>query len=210
MKLVLVAAIVCACSVGTEPSTTAAFEAPQSPEEAVERLIDALRQRDTAVAAQLVVSGQIRLVALAEGGTVTEAAGADEEVVGSNFWAAFVEAVGPEALSGLELVGVEPTLLRAEAVDFAFVTISLGGERRLFVTRHRQDGWYIDVVATFAEVLGSRYEDAIARVAESADAATLGPIMVDQIPSMMVVLELPGADGVLQQAMLRAVDAAHR
>lgn len=209
-KVALLLVFVCACSGGAEPSTTVTFQAPQSPEEVVERLIDDLRQRDNAGAAELVVSGQLRLVALAEGKSVAEAAGADEQVVGSNFWAAFTEAVGPDALSGLELSGEEPTLLRAEAVDFAFVTVSLGGERRLFVTRHRQDGWYIDVIATFAEVLGSRYEDAITRVAESADAVTLGPIMVDQVPSMMVVIELPGADAVLQQAMLRAVASVGR
>ncbi len=212
MKASLVAAalIAVACS-GSSADVTATSAGPAgatSPEAAVASTLDALRQRDFAAAGAPMSDGQVAMILLAEGGSASEVLEADRAGVARNFWFGFADALGPESLAGLTIVenaAIERFDVRG--VGFAVVPISVSGERRLFVVRDDSQGWVVDVVATFAEVLGSRYGTGIDRALKSPEAADLRPVLESQIPSMLAVLEIPGfEDGALQQAMLLGVD----
>lgn len=204
------AVLVVACSGGAaEVSTTVpAVVGERSPEAAVLGLLDALRQRDFEAAAIAVEPRQMVLILLAEGGATNEAVAIDRVAVAKNFWFGFADALGPESLAMIELA--EDGLVNrfeVRGVEFAVVPIAIGDERRVFVARHEPGGWVVDVVASFAEVLGSRYSQGIERVLNSPEETALMADLTAQIPSMLAVLEVPGfADGSLQQAMLLAVD----
>ncbi len=169
-------------------------------------LVEALKAGDEAAAASLVVDGQMRLILLAEGGTVKDAVAADQATAANNFWTAFTDALGPDVVSGIELrPGSQSQTIQVRGVDFAVVPIVVDGNSRSIVARNSGSGWTIDVVASFAEVLGARYGSAIERALGSPEADELEPELTALAPSLAVVLELPGLDGTLQQTMLIAL-----
>lgn len=195
----------CGSSEGEPPTTTEAHGAA-SPVEAVSMLIEAIKAGDPSAAGQLVAPGQMRLILLAEGSTVKDAVASDPTVAARNFWAAFADALGPDAVSGLTMRSGPPTqTLTVDGVDFAVVTIVVDGASRSIVTRGTGNGWFIDVVASFAEVLGPRYGTGIERALGSPEADLLSGELKALGPSLQVVLELPGLDGTLQQTMLVAL-----
>ena len=94
----------------------------------------------------------------------------------------------------------------ARQVEFGAVPVAVTDESRSFVVRRTEFGWKVDVLASFAAVIGSRYAPAIERATAAPEAAVLEPDLVLQKPSFEAVLQLPGITGSLQQAMLLSVE----
>lgn len=198
--------LVTACGAGSVATTQAAPAGAESAVAAVEELLDALRRRDFDAASTTVAPGQMTLVFLVEGGSVADAASIDEGEVARNFWAAFADALGPEALAQLAPVEGAPTTFVARQIEFAAVPVAVTDESRSFVARRTESGWKVDVLASFAAVIGSRYAPAIERAIGGPEASILEPDLLIQKPSFEAVLQLPGITGSLQQAMLLSVE----
>ncbi len=191
---------------GGEPPVTTEAQGAGSPTEAVSMLVEAIKADDPSAAGRLVAPGQMRLILLAEGSTVKDTVAADPAIAARNFWAAFADALGPDAVAGLTIrPGPASQALAVRGVDFAVVTILVDGTSRSIVTRNSGNGWFIDVVASFAEVLGPRYGSGIERALGSPEADAISGELKALGPSLEVVLELPGLDGTLQQTMLVAL-----
>lgn len=197
--------LLASCSSSEPPATTAAPRGGDTPQQAVEVLVDAIRQRRFDDTVGVTVAEQMPFIVVVEGGTIAEALAADPDQVASNFWRSFAQALGPEALAGL---AVEPSGTRPFQVretEFAKVVVKVGGTARTLVVRETDEGWQVDVVASFAEVLGGRYGAAADQILESPQAAGLVPDLRDQAVSLEAVLSLPGIGGQVGQAMLAVV-----
>ncbi len=201
------ALVLTACSGGEgEPVATTTGSGSATAAEAVAMLVEALQAGDYDAAASLVADGQMRLILLAEGSTVKDSLVADPSMAARNFWASFADVLGPDVVDGIAVrPGSQSQTIDVRGVGFAVVPIVVDGNSRSIVARNAGSGWDIDVVASFAEVLGARYPSAIERALGSPEADDLGPELRALAPSLAVVLELPGLDGTLQQTMLIAL-----
>lgn len=206
LRVVLGVSLLTACGAGSAETTQAAPAGAESALAAVESLLDSLRRRDFDAASATIAPGQMTLVFLVEGGTVADAISIDEDDVARNFWAAFADALGPEALAQLAPVEGAPVTFVARQVEFAAVPVAVSDESRSFVARRTESGWKVDVLASFAAVIGSRYAPAIERAISAPEAPILEPDLSLQKPSFEAVLQLPGITGSLQQAMLLSVE----
>jgi hypothetical protein len=205
-RMVLVTVLLMACGGGSAETTQAPPAGAESALAAVEGLLDALRRRDFDAASDMIAPGQMTLVFLVEGGSVVDATSLDEQEIARNFWAAFADALGPQSLAQLAPLGGAPSSFVVREVEFAAVPVAMIDESRSLVARRTESGWKVDVLASFAAVIGSRYAPAIERALTSPEASLLEPDLVTQKPSFEAVLQLPGITGSLQQAMLLSVE----
>ena len=173
----VVAVALAACGSGVDPATETTVAAPAgsgatSPELAVSSIIRGITESDDALLGDMTLTSQLGLVALVEGASVAEAEAAlgfASERVAAQFWSSF--ASGLEDFLGAEVddiaIGAVETVdvagARYATVDVAF---PLDRADRSFVVTD-QDGWKVDLVATFPGALLPHIDDALERASGS-------------------------------------------
>lgn len=215
-----VALVVAACAGEADDivtTTTAPVRAAgaETPDEAVASLTRALAVGRFVEAVDLTVDGQMLVVALAEGLDVDGALsllemGADD--VGVNFWGGFAASL--EDFLGYEPDDIEIGTVSTFEVDdrrFARVDafVPLDSAVRHFVVQE-EDGWRIDVLATFASALAGKLPDAADLVRGHPEGAPLLEVMRRHIPSLRAVIEGGDAQPQLVQAALAAIERIQR
>lgn len=209
-----------ACGGATDDSVAAAGtdsrpSGAASPEAAVASLTRALTAGRFLEATDLTVDDQMVVVAIAEGLEVGGAlslleTGADE--VGLNFWEGFATSL--EDFLGYEPDDIEiSTVSTFEVEDRSFarvdVLVPLDTSIRHFVLQE-DDGWRVDVIATFASALAGKLPDAADRVRGHPDGGPLLDVMRDQLPSLQAVLVDNQTQPHLVQAALAAIERIQR
>jgi len=148
--------------------------------EVVEALLEAVDGGDFAGAAALTLTDQLAWVVMAEGGTLTQAAGLSQaglDEVAANYWQGFSETV---ELEGVGVRAVDEQQIR----ESRFAIVALNGKLQLIL--RDSEGWRVDIIASFAPTLVNRLIEA-AKVVEAnqGDQATsMKTILVDQRPSV--------------------------
>ncbi len=205
LAVMLVLATV-ACSGGDQTTTTTGMTGGVTPEEAVEGVFSAIRQHQFDGAARFTDATQMRFILVVEGGSVDDALVADPDVVSVNFWRAFADALGPEGLSGLSVQPESAHRFEVGDTHFASVRVSIGGTARVMLVKEDEQGWKVDVLGSFVEVLGGRYGQAADQILESPTAAELVPELRSQADSLAAVVEITPGNGQLHQNMLALVN----
>lgn len=180
---------------------------------AVEELVDLLRTGDFEAASGLALPGHAALATLAEGATfsqVAEALRSGDVAVASNFWGGFAQGAG-SYLTGD--VGVEPGgTVDQDGVRFEVVRVLTdGGGQRDLVTRD-QDGYRIDLFASFAAGLAPRMVGPVERLlsAQTADARLVLSELRAVVPSLLIAAQRPGQPPDVVQSVLRLVELITR
>lgn len=216
--LLVVAMASCAPAVSEDRGTEPVVGRPAgaaSPELAVEDLLSALAAGRFARASDLTVGGQMVLVALAEGVAVPDAltlldGGAQE--VGVNFWSAFADSLETFLGYGPSEIRVSETERLTEG-DRSFARVDVfvpldGAIRHLVVAE--DDGWRIDVLATFASALAGKLGAAAETVRAHPDGEPLRRLLQRNVASLEIVLADPDVDPQLAQAVTAAVERITR
>jgi hypothetical protein len=200
---------------GVEPTIGDRPPGAASPERAVESLLGDLSSGRFAQAADLTVGGQMVLVALAEGVTVPDALallGDGAASVGVNFWSAFADNLETFLGYGPEEIRLSETE-RLTVGDRSFarvdVFVPLDGSIRHFVAAE-DDGWRVDVLATFASALAGKLAQAAEVVRQHPEGEPLRVLLRRNVTSFEVVLADPDVDPALAQAVTAAVERITR
>lgn len=183
----LVALLVVGCSSDGTTTTTLSAEGLPAMEVAAD-LIAAIQNGDFESAAALTVADQMSWVVMAEGATLGQAAGLDDEgslMVAANYWRGFSESAQFPPWNG---DGVEELTVG----DMRFAVIAIDSRSRL-VMRY-SDGWQADVIASFAPALANRLLDAAQTVNANRgeDAEIMKAVIASQRPSIEVANGQPG------------------
>lgn len=165
----LVGALACTSETEPPPTTDAAANTPTEVVSALLTAVDQGRFEDTA---RYTDNTQAALFALAEGATVSEVASAVEAEAGpvaANFWSGFAQSLGEGFGPGEVTVGdAEETT--AGSSRFALVPVTPSdGTQRVFVLR-RDNGWRVDLFASFAPIVAESLVPAVEGVLGSANA----------------------------------------
>lgn len=208
--------ILSACRGGTVPSSTTVVERlPATPEAVFGALLDALDADDFETAAQLTDSGQMTLLAIAEGVEARQVAllsSTDRRRIARNFWSTFHAQL--EASIGTELANLPVgEVERRAAGDVEFARIDLGsGEdagRRRLVVRQTPRGWAVDLIASFPSALMGLIPDAAQAIRAAGD-----QVLMDDLggyeASVRFILADPTLDAVLSQAATAALESIVR
>lgn len=209
-------ALLVACEGPAEPTTTTLeAPAPSTPEAVFAELVEALGSEDFESVANLTDPSQVPLLAIAEGldaRSVVELTSADRAAVSMNFWQGFAEQL--QASIGVDLVD-----LRVESVDridvggteFATVELVYGRDAsmRRMVLRHSEEGWVVDLIASFPSPLLGQIPNAAQLIRSNGDLA-LSDSLRGYEPSVRFVLEEPGLDPLLIQAGTAALESIVR
>jgi hypothetical protein len=209
----LVLAVATACNGGADPPDSS-VAAPRSPTEVVSALLRAIDEGRFEDTAPLTDTTQAALFTLAEGATATEVATAiegDSGAVAANFWSGFAQSL-PEDFSpsdvSVELVG-EGTEGESR---FAAVSVSRGDDPpRTFVLR-RQDGWRVDLFASFASIVAGTLVPAVDGVLTSAsgDASAVLTGLSGSADSLRYALAEGDLSGDMQQTVLALLERVTR
>lgn len=205
-------AVACQSTTTSDPSGTLGPGA-ETPEAAVEDLVDSLRTGDFDAAAPLALPGQAALATLAEGATfnqVAEALRGDDFAVASNFWGGFAQGAG-SFLTGD--VVIEPgDTVESDSLQYQVVRVltETGGQREV-VTRD-DDGYRVDLFASFAAGLAPRMVGPVERLlsAQTSDARLVLTELRQVVPSLLVAAERPGQPSDVVQSVLRLVELITR
>jgi hypothetical protein len=212
--------LVSACGGGTEG--TAASAAPEtrpegaaSPEEAVVSLTRSLAAGRFLEASDLTVHDQMVVVALAEGLDVDGAlalmeTGAGE--VGINFWEGFATSLEDflgYAADDIEIGPVSTFEIEERRFARVDVFVPLDSSIRHFVLQE-DDGWRVDVIATFASALAGKLPEAADRVRGDPAGGPLLQVMRDHLASLQAVLADNETQPHLTQAALAAIERIQR
>lgn len=189
----------------TQPSGPSA--GLEQPEQAVTGLLAALAAEEYGEAVDLTVDGQMVVVALVEGATVDEAklVAGQPKAVGANFWRGFE--AGLDRYLGVgagEIVIGEVTEFEAGGARFARVAVRPDSGDRFMVVK-QDNGWKVDVVATFAPALASKLGGSATSLRADPDAAALLAVMTAQRPSLEAALTAPDLTPELDQAIRSAI-----
>ncbi len=205
----------CSQQIVTAPPPAPPPSGPSAPELAVSRLFESLASGDYATAADLTVPRQMVVVALAEGssvGTANTLLEDGELQVGERFWESFAASLsGFLGYSAREVRIGAVTEYSVSGEDFALVeaTVPLeAGVRRIIVKR--QNGWRVDVIASFASALVPKIAPAGEIVRADPDGGDLLSLMQEQEPSLEMVLSEPGLSAQMQQAVFQALEVLRR
>jgi hypothetical protein len=181
--------LIAACG-GSPGGTVTSIPSNVAPDHVASQVLTKVESGDYEDAALLTSLDQMPWVALMEGATATEAATLLDQAgseVAANFWEGFGEAgTGPFQVD-------QVTLRTLDGVDFALVDVtgSSAASRLVLVD---QDGWKVDVIASFGAGLADRLLEAV-QVAESATgpgANRLRQALGAQMPSIRVAMTEPG------------------
>lgn len=214
--LVLVVVAVGAACTGDEasPNTTLSTDAP--PVAVVTELMQAVDEGRFDDAAALSDPVQAALLALVEGASATEvvrALGDDQsESVAANFWSGFAQTL-EDSWRSAELTFVEEERVTEGDERFAPVMVTSGsGEQRAFVLRDEEDGWTVDLFATFGPVLAERLLAPVESVLGSAssDAAVVRSHLSATADSLAFAASDPGLPIGVHQSLLALIERVTR
>lgn len=199
---------------GEEASPDTTLPSDLGPEEVVGELLDAVIEGRFEDTPPLTDQRQAGLLALAEGAEVNEVVEAiddDSAGVAANFWSGFAQSLDPSfTLEGSSLVvGDEIEQDGDRYVDV--VLIDAAGEERVFYLR-RDDGWKVDLMATFAPLVAERLTPRVEALLSSAnpDAATLVSLLNRSTPSLELAARRPGLDSGTHQSLLALIERVTR
>jgi hypothetical protein len=184
-----------------------------TPEEAVGELIDHLNAGDFVGASHLAVPGHAALASLAEGPTLTEVADAitDEDItVVANFWAGFAQGSGNFLLGEVDTQGGE--VFKSEGIAFtSILVIPQEGPQREMVT-FEDDGWRIDVFASFGAGLAGRMIGPVERLlaTDTEEARLVLGELRRVVPSLHVAAAMPDLPPELSQDLIRLIELITR
>lgn len=194
--VVVLCALLAACSSGGDPTTT---EAPldgsvgagaAGPSEAVVLALRASASADYEAAAVVTWLDQMPIVALLEGVPPEEAAGLDltgRLQVASRFWEGFGAGVDwPDDPGRIVATGVRPLPV---AKPFSQVSVVVPGSDPAPLVAVDDDGWRVDVIASFGPALiGEISQTAQSLAADpSEEARALFDLLVAQRPSLLAL-----------------------
>ena len=200
--VVLAWAMSTGCNSGSSTTTLDEVSDSRQAAEVVEALLTAVEGGDFAGAAQLTLTDQLAWVVMAEGGTLTQAAGLLEaglDEVAANYWQGFSESV---ELSDIAVRAVN----EQEISESRFAIVALNGRLQLIL--RNSDGWRVDIIASFAPTLVNRLIEA-ARVVEAnqGDQATsMRAILVEQRASVEVAAGQPGLPEATRSELLSLLE----
>lgn len=177
-----------------------------SPEAAVEQLLGHLREGEFSEAVPLATPDQAALASLAEGASVSDVAEGlreGDQLIANNFWSGFAQSVQSWLIVNPRVAGSEAA--ESEGAAFEVVTVSSEGDvDRTFITKD-DDGYRIDIFATFGPSLASRLYPQVERLFDSSeeDASLVLARLRDQVPSLHMAAQTPGlAPNVVQDILL--------
>jgi hypothetical protein len=211
LLLVLVA---CSCAADPEQqSETPSGPAAGSALDAVDGLIGAIKEPDFDTAAGLAVPGQAALASLAEGATFGEVARALEEGdqdVAANFWAGFAQGSG-SFLAG-NVATSEDGVLSEGGLDFHTVTVSPADSGSRTILVREDDGYRIDIFASFGAGLAARMNGPVERLltTQTAEARLILAELQEIVPSLLVAAGLPDTTPEMSQQILALVEVITR
>ena len=215
--LVLAAACLVAIGACRSDTSEADPETPgpgaESPTEAVELLVQALRDGDFARASSLAVPGHAALASLAEGATfgqVAEALRSDDAAVAANFWGGFAQGAGAYLTDSIEIE--ESGTVTSEGLEFHVVKVMPPSEADREMLARESDGYRIDLFASFAPGLSQRMVGPVERLlaAQTADSRLVLTELKSIVPSLLVAAERPDQPSDVVQSVLRLVELITR
>lgn len=174
--LIALSILVAACQSGSAPTTTSVAlseQLPDHPELAVDQMVAALMLNDLEEIRALTSDHQLAIIVSLEGGTQDElvamiGSGVPDDVA-ANFWTAFIEGL-PELVGAtvqdMEFGSSIPQ--NVEGVEFMSFPVGLGtgtAGTEWFV-RLTEDGWQVDLIATFAAPFSSALESLFKRTSD--------------------------------------------
>lgn len=211
LSVAVVGVLLFACS-GGEPTTPRAAGG-DSPEETVSELIAHLDGAEFEAAGSLSMPGQAALASLAEGasfGEVADALRGGDSHVASNFWAGFAQGAGGYLASAS--IGEAGAPLVRGGVEFYPVTVrpEEGPERTVFL--RQQDGYRVDLFASFAPGLADRVPPAVERLlnTNTDDAQVILAEMEKVVPSLMVAADRGEQPPEATQQIVRLIELVTR
>lgn len=182
-------ALIAACG-GSPSGSVTTFAPAAAPENVASQVLEGVGSGRFDEAARLTLLEQMPWVALMEGATAAEASGLLDQAeagVAANFWEGFGEGeLGPFQVE-------EVTHRSIDGVEFALVSVT-GTSAASRLVLIDDDGWKVDVVASFGAGLADRLLEAV-QVAETATgpgANRLRQALGDQIPSVRIAMTEPG------------------
>jgi hypothetical protein len=206
--------LACSCSgapeqQGETPSGTAADSALG----AVDGLIDAIQKPDFDTAARLAMPGQAALASLAEGATfgeVAEALEQGDDDVAANFWAGFAQGAGT-FLTG-NVATSEDGVVTESGIDFHTVTVTPPDSGSRTVLVREDDGYRIDIFASFGAGLAARMTGPVERLlsTQTAESRLILAELQEIVPSLLVAANLPDTTPVISQQILALVEVITR
>lgn len=157
---------------------------------------------------------QASLVSLAEGADASEIVGAleeDADAVAANFWSGFAQTLDADFdPDGVALEAGE----RIELEGRTWVPVTVRGVTdtdRIFYLRN-DEGWKIDLMATFGHILAERLVPRVEALLSSANtnAATIIGLLRESAPSLQVAAQHPDLDLATHQALLALLERVTR
>jgi hypothetical protein len=186
--VVVMMAVTTGCNAGSTSTTLDQVSDSREAAEVVEALLSAVDGGDFAGAAALTLTDQLAWVVMAEGGTLSQAAGLLEDgldEVAANYWQGFADTVD------LAEIGVR-AVEEQEIGESRFAVVALNGQLQLIL--RDSEGWRVDIIASFAPTLVNRLIEG-ARVVEAnqgEQATSLRAMLVAQRPSVEAAAGQPG------------------
>lgn len=212
----VVALLLAGCSGGADPSsTTVTAPVDESYADAFTALVEALEASDFETAADLTATSHIPLLALAEGLTGPQVAGltdADRRAVAANFWSGFVAQLQPTLGSPLSAMRIERwTESEVGDTNFAIAELfrSADASVRRMVMIEGDDGWTVDLLASFPSAMINLVPDAAQVIRATGDQQLIAALR-DWQPSVELVIDLTADDPLLNQAGLQALESIIR
>lgn len=209
----LVFVILAACR-GEQAAPETTVGSDLEPSTVVSELLAAIVEGRFEDTASLTDKRQAGLLALAEGAEINEVVEAlDQDAAGvaANFWSGFAQSLDP----AFDLEGT--TLAAGEELEQGgerFVPVEMSGpagEERIFYLR-RDDGWRVDLMATFAPLVAERLTPRVESLLTSANpnAATVVAMLNRSTPSLEVAAADASLDVSTHQSLLALIERITR
>lgn len=214
-RFALVVALVASCGGGSADSipTPNSGSGAESPESAVQKLLDRVAAADFDGAAGLAPPGQAALASLAEGAplpdVVTGIESGDPQVA-ANFWAGFAQGAGGFLSSPMTITpGVE---IEESGVVFHEVVLDVGGGAERSVYTIDVDGHRIDLFASFGAGLAPRMLPRVERLldAGTGESRTILIELQTIVPSLMVAAHQSTQQPEAVQELLQLIELITR
>ena len=135
----------------------------------------------------------------------------DPGVVASNFWSGYAQTLDAEVTMDSLSIEEGDTVTEGDRT-YAIVRVSdpSGNERRFYL--RRDEGWTVDLMATFGPVLAERMVPRVEALLSSANAnaGVLIGLLRDSAPSLQVVTRHPELDQATHQTLLALIERVTR
>lgn len=213
-RLLAVVAVLSACSGSQADEVPTSMGSDLGPVETVSELMRAVFDGRFEDAALLTDSEQAVLVALAEGaeaGELVDALESDPTVVASNFWSGYAQTMeGDATIEGLTFDEGD-TVTEGDLTYATVVVEDPSGNQQLFYLR-REEGWTVDLMATFGPVLAERMIPRVEALLSSANAnaGVLIGLLRDSVASLQVAIRRPEIDLATHQTLLALIERVTR